>query len=153
WAERTPSAIAIMSPGRAPLTYGRLCTHIESVVYTLNAMGIGRNDRVAIVLPNGPELATAFLATAAGATSAPLNPDYRAGEFDFSLADLRAKALVVRSGSNSPAIAVAQKRGIPVIALAPELGAEAGIFTLTGSAPSPQTHGGFARPDDVALVL
>ena len=45
----------------------------------LNAIGIGRGDRVAIVLPNGPEMATAFLAVACGATTAPLNPAYRGG--------------------------------------------------------------------------
>ena len=50
--------------------------------------GIGRGDRVAIVLPNGPEMATAFLAVAAGATTAPLNPAYRADEFEFYLTDL-----------------------------------------------------------------
>ena len=56
---------------------------------TLNALGIGRGDRVAIVLPNGPEMATAFVAVACGATTAPLNPAYRAEEFDFYLTDLR----------------------------------------------------------------
>jgi acyl-CoA synthetase (AMP-forming)/AMP-acid ligase II len=29
---------------------------------TLRAMRIGRRDRVAVVLPNGPEMAVAFLA-------------------------------------------------------------------------------------------
>ena len=31
---------------------------------TLNTMGLGRNDRIGIVLPNGPEMAVAFLAIA-----------------------------------------------------------------------------------------
>ena len=57
----------------------------------LNGMGIGRNDRVAIVLPNGPEMAAAFVAIACGATTAPLNPAYKADEFDFYLADLNAR--------------------------------------------------------------
>ena len=66
-------------------------------------MGIGRNDRVAIVLPNGPDMATAFVAIACGATTAPLNPAYRAEEFDFYLSDLNAKALVILDGMESPA--------------------------------------------------
>src|SRR6267143_561582 len=78
WAERTPDAIAIAAPGRTPLTYGRLRTHMGDVIQTLNALGLGRNDRVAIVLPTGPEMAVAFLTIAAGATSAPLNPAYQA---------------------------------------------------------------------------
>ena len=131
-AKRTPNAPAILAPGRAPLTYGRLYGHIDDVVQTLHAMGLSRNDRVAVVLPNGPEMAVAFLAVAAGATCAPLNPAYSANEFDFYLTDLNAKALIVQAGMDSPARAVAQERGIRIIELSPMLEAEAGLFTLTG---------------------
>ena len=41
--------------GPTPLSYERLNVHIEQTVAALNTFGIGRNDRVAIVLPNGPE--------------------------------------------------------------------------------------------------
>ena len=71
-AEQTPDAVAIAAPGRLPLKYGRLRDHVMNVAETLNQMGIGRNDRVAIVLPNGPEMVTAFLAIAtSGTTSRP----------------------------------------------------------------------------------
>src|SRR5688572_28385638 len=100
-AGRTPEAMAIAAPGRRALTYGRLWTHVECVVAELNAMGIGRKDRVAIVLPNGPEMAVTFLAVAAAATAAPLNPAYRITEFDFYLSDLNAKALIVQPGMDS----------------------------------------------------
>lgn len=152
-ADRVPDAIAILASGRAPLTYGRLRLHVHEVVKTLNAMGIGRNDRVAIVLPNGPEMATAFTAVASGATSAPLNPAYPADEFDFYLSDLNAKALLIQSQTDSPARAVAQARGIPIIELSPVLEAEAGVFTLAGETHSRSDCHGFAQPDDVALVL
>ena len=153
WAERTPDTVAIVAPGRTPLTYGRLRRHIDAVVHAFHAMGVGRHDRVAIVLPQGPEMATAFLAVAASATSAPLNPAYRANEFDFYLADLHAKALLIQSGMDSPARAVAQARGIPIIELVPVLEAEAGIFTLSGAELAPAVRDGFAQPGDVALVL
>ena len=39
-------------------------------------MGIARHDRVVVVLPNGPEMALAFLTVAASAVCAPLNPAY-----------------------------------------------------------------------------
>ena len=116
-------------------------------------MGIGRNDRVAIVLPDGPEMAVTFVAVAAGATSAPLNPAYRANEFDFYLSDLNAKALVVQAGIESPARAVAQARGIPLIELSPVKDAEAGIFTLAGPKGVACARNGFAQADDLALVL
>jgi hypothetical protein len=38
----------------------------RDTVADLNARGIGRGDRVAIVLPNGPEMAAAFIAVARG---------------------------------------------------------------------------------------
>jgi acyl-CoA synthetase (AMP-forming)/AMP-acid ligase II len=39
-------------------------------------MGIGRHDRVGVVLPNGPEMAMAVLSVAASAACAPINPAY-----------------------------------------------------------------------------
>src|SRR5579871_166467 len=121
-------APAIGAPGRAPLTYKDLRDLAGATVAELNAMGIGRNDRVAIVLPNGPEMAAAFIAIACGATTAPLNPAYRAEEFDFYLSDLNAKALVILDGMESPARAVAAERNIPIVTLVCEIAA--GDFTL-----------------------
>jgi acyl-CoA synthetase (AMP-forming)/AMP-acid ligase II/acyl carrier protein len=153
-AELCPEAIALGAPGRPSLTYARLRTRVEEVVATLNGLGIGRNDRVSIVLPNGPEMAVAFLGAASGAAAAPLNPTYRAAEFDFYLSDLGAKALIVPSGSDSPAIAAAEALGIPIIELSADPQSEAGAFSLTGNAGAvPAARGGFAEPDDVALVL
>ena len=82
-------AIAIAAPGRAPLDYRGLRGLVVATTASLNAAGIGRNDRVAIVLPNGPEMATCFVACAAAVASAPLNPAYRADEFEFYLVDLQ----------------------------------------------------------------
>ena len=152
-AERTPDATAIVAPERASLTYSGLRTQIVNTVRTLNGVGIGRNDRVAIVLPNGPEMAVAFLSVASGATSAPLYPAYGANEFNFYLSDLNAKALIIQSGMDSPARAVAQTRGIPIIELSPAFEAEAGTFTLTSNERSSAADSGFAPPDDMALVL
>src|SRR5437763_11858304 len=108
--------IAIAAPGRPALSYGELRRRVTQIMASLNSLGIGRNDRVGIVLPNGPEMACAFLGVAAGATAAPLNPAYTEDEFAFYLSDLGAKALIVESGSISPAIASARKFGIAVIA-------------------------------------
>ena len=51
-------------------------------------------DRIAIVLPNGPEMALVLLAAMSVGCAAPLNPKYREEEFRFYLDDLRAAALV-----------------------------------------------------------
>ena len=82
------TSTAIAAPSVRPLTYGELRDQVKCTVETLNGYGVGRNDRVAIVLPNGPEMATAFVGIAAGASAAPLNPVYRIEEFEFYLSDL-----------------------------------------------------------------
>ena len=64
------------------------------------------------MLPNGPEMATAFLSVAAAATTAPLNPAYRADELDFYLSDIGAKAILVAEDETGPAVAVAERLGI-----------------------------------------
>ena len=56
------AATAIHAPGGAPLSYAALRGLVAQTIVTLNGLGIGRGDRVAIVLPNGPEMATAFVA-------------------------------------------------------------------------------------------
>ncbi len=151
--EQNPHVIAITAPNRLPLTYSRLYAHIDDTVKTLNAMGLGRGDRIAIVLPNGPEMAIAFLAVAACAACAPLNPAYLAPEFDFYLSDLNVKALIVQSGMDSPARAVAVAHNIPIIELVQVQQAEAGIFHLVGNTKLPPVGNAYAEPKDVALIL
>ena len=153
WAQRIPDGVVMAAPGRASLTYGGLWRHLETVMHALRARGVGRHDRVAMVLPQGPEMAAAFVAVAACATAAPLNPAYRASEFEFYLADLHAKALLIESGMDSPARAVAQARGLPIIELVSVSEAAAGIFTLAGGEVAHPVQHGFAQSGDVALVL
>ncbi len=152
-AASCPDALAITASGRSPLTYRGLRQQASEVIDLLNSLGIGRNDRVAVTLPNGPEMATAFLAVAAAATCAPLNPTYTAAEFEFYLSDLMARAVIVASGIDSPVRAVAKARGIAVIELSVRQDAEAGLFDLDGEAGVPPARGGLAEACDVALVL
>ena len=105
---------------RPPLTYAALSALIDRARASLNELGVGRGDRVAIVLPNGPEMATAFLCVASAAASAPLNPAYRQDEFEFYLEDLNAKALIVEAGSELPALRAAEKLGVALITLTPD---------------------------------
>lgn len=143
---------AIGASGRAWLTYGGLRDLATQVRAALHGFGVGRGDRVAIVLPNGPEMAAAFITIAQTATTAPLNPGYREDEYAFYLEDLKAKALVVLSDDDGPAVAAAEKLGIAVIRLTPSEAAPAGVFTLdsaaTGTADTSEQG-----PDDVALIL
>jgi acyl-coenzyme A synthetase/AMP-(fatty) acid ligase len=150
----TETAAAIGAPSRKALTHGELRALIARTVARLNELGAGRNDRVAIVLPNGPEMAACFLAVASGTASAPLNPAYRQDEFEFYLGDLNARLLIAMQGVDTPARAAAAKLGVPIVELVPDTAAGAGSFTLQGNgAGSAAASGGFAQPDDVSMVL
>jgi acyl-CoA synthetase (AMP-forming)/AMP-acid ligase II len=150
-------ANALSTPGGVPLTYRGLRALVTETVRALGARGVGTGDRVAIVLDNGPEMAAAFLSVAAGATAAPLNPAYRAEEFEFYLTDLRAKLMVVRQDKDSPAVEVARRLGIPIARLLPHPDRGAGSFTLDfgdhrGGAAGPGARRS-ATGSDIALVL
>lgn len=155
------TAPAILAPGRPALSYDALRKQMARTAAALRGFGIGRNDRVAIVLPNGPEMATAFVSVAGCATSAPLNPAYRAEEFDFYLGDLKPKALIVARGEEGPATQMARKRNIPVLALDTDARLAAGVFDLIPESAEDEkalasrgvSADGAAETGDIALVL
>jgi acyl-CoA synthetase (AMP-forming)/AMP-acid ligase II len=157
-----PRAVAIAAPAnpavnRAPLSRGQLAAQMDVTIDALRGLGVGRRDRVAMVLPNGPEMAALFLGVAAGAAAAPLNAAYREEEFDFYLSDIEAKLLLIEAGLESPARAVAARRGIPVVDVEPILEASAGTYRLLQAGERlvvrPVSDRESARSDEVALVL
>jgi acyl-CoA synthetase (AMP-forming)/AMP-acid ligase II/acyl carrier protein len=144
---------ALVAPSHDAVTYAGLFRQISNLVGFLNGLGVGRGDRVALVLPDGPELAVAFIAIASGATCAPLNPAYREREFERLYRDLRPRALVVDRAVNSVAVGVAQRQSIPVIELSCTDDNGFGSFTLRGEALTQPAQRGFAKADDIALIL
>lgn len=142
---------AFGAPDRAWLSYGDLRALSTDVAVQLRSFGIGAQDRVAIVLPNGPDMASAFVTIAQAATTAPLNPAYREDEYAFYLEDLQAKALVVGQGYDGPALAAGQRLGLTILRLEPQ--AAAGAFLLTADGPTQAVAGGSPSADDVALIL
>lgn len=151
-AAHPENALAIGAPERPWLSHGELRALARSVRSDLAASGISRGDRVAIVLPNGPEMAAAFITVAQATVTAPLNPAYKREEFEFYLSDLGAKAVILPAGYDGPALAAALALNITVLRLEP--GAKAGAFRLsggaaTGAASATETPGA----DDIALIL
>ncbi|MCY4333730.1 MAG: acyl--CoA ligase [Litoreibacter sp.] len=143
-------ALAIGAPGRDWMSYGGLKSLTQSVRTALRNAGIGAQDRVAIVLPNGPEMAAAFVTVAQSATTAPLNPAYKEDEFAFYLEDLKVRAIIVEAGYNGPALAAANRFGLTVMELTAT--EPAGMFTL--SAPEANAAADTEpTEDDVALIL
>ena len=153
-APHRDDAPALGAPGRGWLSYGGLRDLAQQVRAALNGAGIGAADRVAIVLPNGPEMAAAFVTIAQAAVTAPLNPAYREEEFAFYLEDLKAKAIVLPEGYDGPALAAAQRFGLMVLRLSVPEGAPAGTFALAAEGDAAVAAGaGTPGPDDVALIL
>ena len=77
------------------LTYAELDERARRVAAFLRERGVGRGDRVAIMLPNLPEVALAYFgAIAAGAVAVPVNYRLSPPEVAYVLEDSGAAALV-----------------------------------------------------------
>ncbi|HEY8747697.1 MAG TPA: AMP-binding protein [Tepidisphaeraceae bacterium] len=150
-AQRYAAEPALLATGRHALSYAGLYEQSRRLADELRALGIGKGDRVAIVLPNGPEMAAAFLGVTMCAIAAPLNPGYRTAEFDFYLSDLNAKALIVLRGVEGDAVAAARARGISLIELTADETIAGKIF-LHGSALGDRAIDA-PGPQDTALIL
>ena len=129
---------AILAPDRAPLNHGALRQLVDATLATLALLGIGRNDRVAIVLPNGPEMATAFIALACGATTAPLEPGLPRG--GVRLLPHRPAGEGARgrwTATRRPAVAVARRHGVAILRLHAPHDRPAGWFELRPERTAP----------------
>src|SRR5688500_8793308 len=89
-AQHTPETIAFVSPKREPITYRRLLHEVDLISKSLGEIGIERHHRIAIVLPNGLEMAVVFVGVSCAAISVPLNPAYLENEFGYYLSDVHA---------------------------------------------------------------
>lgn len=149
----TPMTPALLAPGRPPLDYGQLLSQLQRIGAALACAGVGHEDRVAIILPNGPEMAVAALATAAYAACAPLNPAYGEDDLRFYLGDLRPKALILPESHGGSTRAVAAEFGIPCLDARWTEAEPAGSFELRGLDRSAPAAAPFRGDDEVALVL
>ncbi len=143
---------AIIVPEGGPkVSYGSLGDQVQRLAASLQSLGIGRGDRVAMALPNGVEvIATFFAVTAAAATAAPLNPAYTTDEFRFYLEDIEAKALIVPPGSGAQARAAAPAGAMILEASVSTDGQVQLKVVRSANFPRKQTD---PTPDDVALFL
>jgi amino acid adenylation domain-containing protein len=150
-----PGRHAILAPNYDPITYTALWHSAAAVRHELRSLGIGQADRVAVVLPNGPETVVATLAVASAAVCAPLNPSFAADEWHRYFGDLQVAALLTRRDMQSASRGVAHALGIPVFDLLPRRDEGPAAFGLQASGPRrgiaddlPPTGG-----DDAFLLL
>jgi acyl-CoA synthetase (AMP-forming)/AMP-acid ligase II/acyl carrier protein/NRPS condensation-like uncharacterized protein len=148
-----PDSYAILAPGRLPMTYGMLWMQANEVVRELRSLGVGRTDRVAVVLPDGPEAAVAMITVAAGAVCVPLNPGLTEDEYQRYFGELHLTALLGRADLNSASRRVAHTLGIPVIDLSTRPNEAAGAFRFAGPVPRREVDNDFASSADDAFIL
>lgn len=133
---------------RPPLTYGAADDLAGRIVDYFATNGLHAGSRIALVLPNGPEMASCFVALASRMAVAPLNIAYTAPELEKSFGDLRIDAVVTTEMSVAAKVGVALD--LATYILIPAAGT-VGDFTLARIAGGRDAAP--ARSDAIALLL
>jgi acyl-CoA synthetase (AMP-forming)/AMP-acid ligase II len=140
---------AVVLPERGiRISYEGLREQVATMAGSLAAVGIGRGDRVATVLPSGLPAIVTFLAASIAGTAAPLNPAYRRDEFRFYLEDTAARILLCPPDAAEEAREAA-KDLVPVYEVDMDKNGFVrmlGVVGNPGAVASPTGH-------DIALVL
>ncbi|WP_293795539.1 AMP-binding protein [uncultured Bosea sp.] len=103
WAAVEPDRPAIIEVSTdwqvSPVSFGWLREHSNRLANALRARGVGRGDRIAILLPQGRAVLTAHLAAyKLGAIAVPLAALFGVDALAYRLADSGAKVVVTNAG-------------------------------------------------------
>ncbi|MFM7427206.1 MAG: acyl--CoA ligase [Elainella sp.] len=142
---------ALMAPDRPTLTYGQLRQHTVDLAARLNQLGLGQGDRIAIAMPNGPEMVISFLATTLCGIAAPLNPKYKQEEFGFYYEDTDAAALIVLEAGIEAALAAATPN-MQILRATVNPNGTLALAQIGGPERAPKPTA-LAVTDDVAMIL
>lgn len=152
WAASTPDAAALASPGREPTTYRALHEAVARVADHLRALGLSRNDRIALLLPEGPDYSLALLAAISVGVAVPLTWPAPWSELNQLIASGRVSALLVSAAIPWPDNGLADA-GLPVVTLTSHPAGSVGDVRFAGRAPSAPTARLPAEADDVAIIF
>ncbi len=152
-SERLRARPALRGTGQAVLSYQELDGRTARMAAQLADWGVGGRDAVALVLPNGLEMALSMLASMRVGIAAPLNPGFRAAEFGFYLQDLNATAVILPEEGIPECHAAAGRLDIPVIRMRSGPGAEPGSVELVFPARGAGGRVERTDRDSEALVL
>ena len=141
--------IVLTSENNPPLLYKDLKLFVNKIASQLAGNGILNKDRAAIVLPNGPFMASSFLSISSYMSAAPLNPSYKTDEYEFYLKDLNPKIVIVEPNSTNKVVEVAKNLNIPVCEMKIKKDDPSGWFNLFDIESKYQ----LPEENDEALVL
>lgn len=137
---RTPDAVAV-SAGENRLTYAELDERANKLAHRLIALGVGPEDRVAILLERSIDLVVAILATTkAGAAYVPVHEGYPPERRQWVIDHSEAAVLLADSAMGADGL----PDGVPTVVLDDD--AETG--DLSAAAPAVPVH-----PDQLAYVI
>src|SRR6266852_1775182 len=96
-----------LSVGNASLNFRELHNRVKSIAGALSQRGISRDDRLALLLPNGPEyIQLVYACSWLGLVVVPINARLSVVEIDHLLADASPRGLVRHSSLPKPNTAV-----------------------------------------------
>lgn len=150
---RQPAAPAILAPDRSPLTYAGLWEQANRIARALNTRRAGPASRVALALPNGPDMATACLGVAAHATCVPINAAFQCAEFRTFLTDARVELVIVLHTDQGPIRRAVEELGLQVLEIEADTSLPAGEFHFAGIREEDGAIESAGEPHDHAFVL
>ena len=150
-----PQQPALIVPDSAEvLTYAQVASRVEALAQRLAELTVRRGDRVALALPNGPDVVLLLLAiTALGAAAAPLNPAYTEAEFGFFLDDIAPRLLLIPASGSAAASAAAAAAGTTLVGVRPDGDGPPRLLYDGGPVGSSQRSFEQGDAEDVAVVL
>ncbi|MFJ6463268.1 acyl-CoA synthetase [Streptomyces sp. NPDC091387] len=116
WAQATadPDRTVLIAPDGEEWTAGRLHADANRMVHGLRAAGLEEGDAFAVVLPNGVEFLTAYLAASqAGFYLVPVNHHLVGPEIAWIVSDSGAKVLIAHERFTDAATAAADEAKLP----------------------------------------
>lgn len=116
WAQATadPDRTILIAPDGENWTAGRLHADANRMVHGLRAAGLEEGDSFAVVLPNGVEFLTAYLAASqAGLYLVPVNHHLMGPEIAWIVSDSGAKVLIAHERFTDAATAAADEAKLP----------------------------------------
>ncbi|MCP2251336.1 amino acid adenylation domain-containing protein [Prauserella aidingensis] len=144
-ADRHPDRAAVVS-GEHVLTYGALVSRVGDLASCLTERGIGRGDRVGILVERSTDLVVSLLGVlAAGAAYVPLDPGYPAERLRYMATDAALAAVVSGDPAAAPPVdvpvvhvAARAATSAPATSPRPEPGDEAYVIYTSGSTGRPK---------------
>lgn len=154
-AVRHPDRPALHFAGTTT-TYRELWDQTRAYAGALRDRGIGRGDRVAMLIPNVPDFARVYYAALSlGAVVVPVHLLFKTDEIAFAVRDSGADLIVVAAPLLGEAVPAATQTGVPLVTvlLPPDAGIDLPRLEVEASAAVPIERHTSVGPLDAATIL